>query len=199
MQLLQHAQNRIALLAWKRPHTLALFQVLQKCRARFRFWPERHLRLRLLLHLVIALLQLLHVRQNEFRLNHLRIAHRINRRRLVPALLHVNNVIILEAPHHMQNRIALANVRKKLIPKSFALTRTLHKPRNVRKPNRRTYNLLRRNNLRQILQPRIIHFHDRRIRLNRAKRIILRRRLLLLRQRVKQSGLTDIRQPNNTY
>jgi len=62
---------------------------------------------------------------------------------------------------------------------------------------RAIYDLLGLRDLRQRLQPRIRDGHNAEIRLDGAKRIILRWRLMRARHRIEQSGFSHIRQPDN--
>ncbi len=186
MQFAQDVQDGIALGTRERTHWMSRFQMLQKRRARLRLGPERRLRLRLFLDAVVPLLELFHIGEDKFRLDDFRIPDRVDRRGLVAAFAHVDDVIVLETPHDMQNRVALADVGEELVPEALALRGSFHEAGDIREIHRRADDLLGRNHLCERLQPRIVHFHDRRIRLDRAKRIVLRRRLLLLCQRIEK-------------
>ena len=172
--------------------------MLEERRARLGLGTERRLRLRLLADLVIVLLQLLHVRKDELRLDDLRIPDRIDRRGLVAALLDVDDVVVLEAPDDVQDRVALADVREELVAEALALRRTLHEARDVRELHGRADHLRALRHLREHVKPLVDDLHDRTVRLDRAERIVLRRRLLLLRERIEQGRLADVRQTYDT-
>ena len=116
--------------------------MLEERRARLGLWPHLRLGLGLLLYLVVAFLELLHVGQHKLGLDDLGVAHRIDRRRLVAALLHVDDVVVLEAPHYMENRVALSYVGEELVPEAFALRRALNETGDIGEIDRRANHLL---------------------------------------------------------
>ena len=199
MEILQDRQDRIAVLARERTDGMALLEVLQERAAGLGLGTKRRLRLGFLLDAVVALLELFHVRQDEFRLDHLGIAGGIDRGGLVATLLDVDDVIVFEATDDMQDRIALADVREELVAETFALGRALHKARDVGEFDGRANDLLRIVNLRQLLETGVLHLDDGGIRLDRAERIVLGGGLLLLGEGVKQGRLADVRQAHDTY
>ena len=199
MEFLQDVENRVAFLPRKRTDGLSFLEMLQKRRARLGLRAHRGLRLRLLLDTVVALLQLLHVGEDKFRLDYFRVAHGIDRRRLVAAFLDVDDVVVLEAPDDMEYRVALADVREELVSEALALGRTLDETGDVGELDRRAYYLLRAYDLRKRLKPRVCDFDNGGVGLDRAERVVLCRRLLLLGKRVEQCGLADVGKPYNSY
>ena len=87
----------------------------------------------------------------------------------------------------MQNRIALADVGEKFISQPLAFRRALNEPCDIRKLNCGTDNLLRLCDLSESIKTLIRHFHNSRIRFNRAEGIVFCRSLLLFSQRIEQS------------
>ena len=86
----------------------------------------------------------------------------------------------------MQDGVALADVRKELVSEALTLGGALHQTCDVRELHRGAYDLLRVGDGGQRLKARVRHLHDRGVRLDRAERVVLRRRLLALRERVEQ-------------
>ena len=198
MELLKDVEYRVAFLPRERADGLPLLEMLQERCARLGLRTHRGLRLRLLLDAVVALLQLLHVGKDKLGLNHLGVAHGIDRRRLVAAFLDMDDVVVLEAPDDVKYRVALADVREELVAKPLALGRTLDETGDVGELDRRAYYLLRAYDLRKRLKPRVCDFDNGGVGLDRAERVVLCRRLLLLGKRVEQCGLADIGQPDDS-
>ncbi len=85
----------------------------------------------------------------------------------------------------MNNRVNFPNIRKELVTKAFALRCTLHQTRNIRELKRVIDCLLRIEDFDQIIHPRIIHFHDTHVLVNRRERVV-RRFHMGFRDRIKQ-------------
>ena len=198
VEVAQDGQDGVALGARERAHGLPLAEMREEGGHRIEFGALLRIALRLVARLVATLLQLFHVREDEFRLDHLGVARRVDGGGRVAALLHVDDVIVLEAAHHMEDRVALADVREELVAQALALRGALHKACDVRELHGRADDLLGGDDLRQRLQARVGHLHDGGVRLDGAERVVLRRRLLALRERVEQRGLADVRQPDDT-
>ena len=199
MEILQDGENRVALFPREGAYALPIFEVRQESRARVRLGAERGLRLGLLLHLVVAALELLHVGEDELRLDDFRVADGVDGGRLVAALLDVDDVVVLEAPHDVEDGVALADVREELVAETLALRGALHETRDVGELHGRPDYLLWIDDFREFFETGIGHFDYGRVRLDGAERIILRRRLLTLRQRVEQCGLPYVGKPDDTY
>ena len=146
----------------------------------------------------MAFLKLFHVGEDEFRLDHLRVAGGVDGGGLVAALLHVDDVVVLETPHDVEDRVALADVGEELVAEALALRGTLHEARDVRELDRGADDLLRVRDRRERLKARVLHLHDGRVRLDRAERVVLRGGLLPLRERVEQSGLAHVWQSHDS-
>ena len=109
----------------------------------------------------------------------------------------MGDVGVLEGPHHMRDCVHAANMREELVPQSLAFARALDQSRDVDELHRGGNDLLRLLQINQLLDARIRHRHDARIRLDGAERKILCRRLAI-RQRIEQRGLADIRESYKT-
>ena len=199
MEFLQDVENRVAFLPRERANGLPFLQMLQKRRTGLGLRAHRGLRLRLFLDAVVALLQLLHVCKNKLRLDDFRVSHGIDWRRLVAALLDMDNVVVLEAADDVEYRVAFADVREELVSKTFALRRALDETGDVCELDCRANYLLRAYNLRERLESRVSDFDNGGVRLDRAERIVLSRSLLLLGKCVEQCGLADIGQSYDSY
>ena len=73
----------------------------------------------MLLEAIAALFDLGQVRQAQLQVDHFGIAGRVN------AAGHVDDVVILEAAHHMDDRVHLADVGQKLVAQALPLAGTL--------------------------------------------------------------------------
>ena len=111
----------------------------------------------------------------------------------------MNDVIVFKASDNMENRIALADVGKKLVAQTFAFGRALDKPCDIGKIDGGADDARALRYLCELVQARVCDLDNGRIRLNRAKRIILRRRLLFFRKRIKKCRLAHVGKPNYTY
>ena len=134
----------------------------------------------------------IHVREQEFGIDHLNVTNRIN------GTIHVMNVPTLKAAHHMHNGIHLANVTEELIPEPLPLAGALDEACDVHKLNRCRNQFLRTRELGKRCQALVWHRHDALVRLDGAKRVIRRLRLAGASHSVEKSGFTDVGEPNNT-
>ena len=91
----------------------------------------------------------------------------------------MDDVVVLEATDHVQDRVALADVGEKLVAQAFAFRRAFDETGDIGKLDRRTDNLGRAVDFGERLEARILNLDDRRIRLDRTERIILGGGLLL--------------------
>ena len=199
VELPDYALYRVRLLARERADALALLEVLEERGARLRLGTQRGLGLRLLPDAVVALLELLHVSEDEFGLDDLRIADGVDGRGLVSAFLDVDDVVVLEAADDMEDRVALADVREELVSEALALRRALDESGDVGELHRRADYLLRVDDLRELIETGVRHFDDGGVGLDGAERIVLRRGLLALGERVEQCRLADVGKSDDSY
>ena len=143
VQVAQHGQDGIALGARERADGLAALQVGEEGRHRVELGTFLRIALRLVARLVAALLQLLHVGKDQLRLDNLRVASGVDGGRLVAALLHVDDVVVLEAAHHVEDRVALADVGEELVAQALTLRGALNEARDVGELHRGADYLLR--------------------------------------------------------
>ena len=108
----------------------------------------------------------------------------------------MHDVGVLEAAHHVRDRIGLADVREELVAEAFTLRRAGDEARDVDELDRGRQDLLRLDDRRKRVEPRIRHRHDADVRVDGAERIVLRRDLRA-RQRVEQRGLADVGKPDD--
>jgi hypothetical protein len=99
----------------------------------------------------------------------------------------------------VEDRVALADVREELVAEALALRRALDEPGDVRELDRRVDDLRALRHLGELVEARVGDLDDRRVRLDGAERIVLRRRLLALRERVEESRLADVRKSDDAY
>jgi hypothetical protein len=117
-------------------------------------------------------------------------------RQRIDATGHMDDVIILEATHHVGDRVDFADMGEELIAQALALRCAFHQARNVDELHRGRHNLLRVSDLRKLLEPHIRHRHHADVRIDGAERIVLGRDLGA-GQCVEQRRLTDIRQTDD--
>ena len=108
----------------------------------------------------------LQICQREFRLDHLDIRNRVD------LACHVDDVVILEAAHHVDDRVGFANVREKLVAQALALTGTRHQPGDVDELDRGMLHALRVDDLGELLKTGIGNLDHAHIGLDRAERIV---------------------------
>ena len=97
----------------------------------------------------------------------------------------------------MDNRIALADVRKELVAKALTLRCALDKPRDVDKLNDRRRDLLCMVQIAQQLQPFVRHRHNPDVRVDCAERIVCSL-CPGFRQGIKQGTLSNIRKSDDS-
>ena len=107
------------------------------------------------------------------------------------------DIRIIKTSYDMDDRIRLTDIRKKLVAKTFSLGSTLDKTSNIRELKRRVDNLLRMEELDDLIHSLIRNLHDADIRIDRRKRIVLSQNLAV-RDGVEQRGLAYIRQSDNS-
>ena len=87
----------------------------------------------------------------------------------------MHDVRILEASHHVRDRVALADVGEELIAQAFALRGTRHQSRDIDELDRRSDHLLRLGDGGELCEPRVGHLDDADVGVDGAERIVLRR------------------------
>ena len=109
----------------------------------------------------------------------------------------MDDVVVVKAAHHVYDRVAFADVRQELVAQALALGRALHQSRDINELDDSGGVLVRVIHLGELVQPLIRHRYHADVRLDGAEGIVraLRARV---RDRVKESGLADIRQPDNS-
>ena len=104
------------------------------------------------------------------------------------------NVATFKTTDDFHDRVHFANMIKELIAESFIRAGAFDQTGDIDKLNRRRRDLLRMRHLGEFRQTRIRHGNDAEVGLDRAKRIIFRRRLVRASNGVKQCGLANVRQ-----
>lgn len=78
-------------------------------------------------HLVDPLLDLGEVGEDQLQPDDLHVPQRVH------GAVHVDDVVVLEAPHHVHDRVRLTDVRQELVAQSLALRCSLDYPRYIDK------------------------------------------------------------------
>ncbi len=110
----------------------------------------------------------------------------------------MGDVGILEATHHMRDRIDLADGGEELVAEALALRGAAHEARDIDEGQPGRDDLAGPRDLRQLVEPGIRHRDLADIRLDGAERIVRRLRRRGLRQRVEQGRFADIGQSDDT-
>ena len=105
---------------------------------------------------------------------------------------------VFEAAQHMHDGVDFADIGEELVAEAFALRRAAHQAGDVDEGDARRDQFLRLGDVGKLAHARIGNRHFTGVRLDRAERIIRRLRRRRLGQRVEESGLADIRQPDDT-
>ena len=177
----------------KKPRRLALAQKHQRAvdevELLFRLFVVA---LCLLGQVVDALFQAVEVGEHQFGLDGLDIGQRCD------LAFDMGDVGILKTPHHMRDRIDLADGGEKLVAEALAFRGAAHQTRDIDKGQARRNDLRGFGNFSQFVESRIGHRDLADIRLDGAERIIRRLRGRRLGQRVEQRRLADIGQSDDT-
>ena len=108
----------------------------------------------------------------------------------------MHNVGLLEATHHVRDRIGLANVGEELVAKALALGRAGDKAGDIDKLHRGRHDALGACNCGKGRKPRVRHLDDSDVGIDGAKRIVLGGHGRA-RERVEERRLADVRQPHD--
>ena len=129
--------------------------------------------------------------EHELELDDVDVAHRIDRAR------HVDHVRVVEAAHHHQDRVGLADVREELVAQALALRRALDQAGDVDDLDDRGDDLLGLDVLLDAFEPAVGHRHDADVRVDRAERVV--RRFGLARgEGVEDRALAHVGQADDT-
>ena len=141
--------------------------------------------------LVDAPLDHLKVGHDQLRVDDLNVAQRIGR------ALDMRDVRVFKAADDVNDRVAAADVREELVAEPLALRRALDKACNVDELDDGGRELLGVVLVAQPFEPLVRHGHDADVRVDGAERVVVRGDTRV-RDGVEQSGLADIRQPDDT-
>jgi hypothetical protein len=189
MQLLQ--QPPLLGILDQRPRRLAAVQMIAQLLQQIAL-PDRILvaGLRGLLRALQTALDGIEIGERQLGVDHFDVIERLD------AARDVHDVVVFETAHDVRDRIRLANVREELVAKPFALGRAGHQSRDIDELDRRRQDLRRIDDTREHVETRVRHRHDTDVRIDRAERVVLGRDLRA-RQRVEESRLADVRQPDD--
>jgi hypothetical protein len=109
---------------------------------------------------------------------------------------HVDDVLVLEAAHHVHDRVGLADVAKELVAQALALACAGHQPGDVDELDDRRHDALGLDDLRELLQPRVRQLDDADVGLDGAEGVVLGSDAGL-RQGIEKGGLADIGQADD--
>ena len=116
----------------------------------------------------------------------------------VDASLDMVNVAVLKTAHHVHNRIDLTDVTQELIAQPFPRRGALDQPGDIDELHRCGDDLLRTRDRCQFIQSLVGNADDTDIGVDGAKRIIRRLRFSRAGNGVKQGGLADIGQADDS-
>ena len=144
-----------------------------------------------LLKRVDAALEAIEISQHQLGLDRLDIGDRIDR---VADMRHVR---IVEAAHHVRDRVDLADVAEELVAEPLAFGRAFHEPCDIHEGEPRRHDLGGLRKLGQHVETRIRHRDLADIRLDGAERIVRSLRRRRFGQRIEERRLADIRQSDD--
>ncbi len=139
---------------------------------------------------VLGLLDRLHVGQRELGVDHLDVGDRVD------LVVHVDHVAVLEAAHHVGDRVGLADVGEELVPEALALGGARDQAGDVDELDDRRDHLQRLVDGGELREARVGHFHHAHVRLDGAERIVLRGDAGL-GERVEERRLADVGQADD--
>jgi hypothetical protein len=126
-----------------------------------------------------GLLERLHVGEDQLGLDHLDVGCRVD------LAVDVYDVVVGKHPDHLADGVALADVGQELVAKPGSLGCALDDAGDVDERHRRRQDLLRAEDLRELVQPWVGQRHDPFVRLDRRERIVGSQHVVS-RQRVEQ-------------
>ena len=107
------------------------------------------------------------------------------------------DVLVLEAAHHVDDGVDLADVVEELVAEAFTLARALHQSGDIDELHRGGHDTLRRHQLLEAGQPGVGHHHDAGVGLDGRKRVVGNERTRG-RERVEERGLADVGEADDT-
>ena len=140
---------------------------------------------------VDAPLQAVEVGQHQLGLDGLDIGDRID------AVLHMGDVGVLEAAHHMHDGVDLADMGEELVAQALALGGAAHQPGDVHEGEARGHDLRRFGERGERVEAQVRHRHLAHIGLDGAERIVRSLRGRGLDQRIEERRLADIGQADD--
>ena len=146
----------------------------------------------LLLQSLSSLLDLRQIRQTELQIDHLCITGRSN------GTGHMDDVVILKAADHMNNRIHLADVGQELVSETFSLACSLHQSGDIDEFHPCGNGVEAAAELGELIKALIRYGHRADVRLDGAERKVGGLRLSVGHQSVEQGGLAHIGQADNS-
>ena len=110
----------------------------------------------------------------------------------------MDDVVVVEAAHDMDDGVALADVAEELVAEAGTLTCALDEAGDVHELHDGGGLLVGLPDLSQLIQPLVRHGHDAAVGLNGAEGVVCSLRVLGGGDGVEQSGLADVRQTDDT-
>ena len=108
----------------------------------------------------------------------------------------MNNVIVFKATHHVDGGICLADMCKEFIPQAFTRACSCNQASDINKFNDGRNRAFWHDDIGELLQTKVRHFHHTHIGLDRAKRIVLSRNAGF-GQGVEQGGFANVGQAHD--
>ena len=141
--------------------------------------------------LLQPLLDGLQVGQHQFGRHDLDVPHRVN----VPG--DVDNVRVLEAAHHVDERVHLADVAEELVAEALAVGGAFHQAGDVHELKGRRDERADLGDLAELRQARVRHTDDAEVGFDGAERVILRRGLVRAGDGVEERGFPYVRKTDD--
>jgi hypothetical protein len=132
----------------------------------------------------------LHVGEQQLGVDGFDIAERVD------AVGDVGDVIVLEAAHYLGDGVGFADVPEKLVAEPFPFRRPGDQPGDVDKFHRRRDDLLRLDDIRDLVKARIRHLDHAYIGVDGAERVVFRGDTRF-RQRIEQRRFADVGQADD--
>ena len=110
----------------------------------------------------------------------------------------MDHIVVLEAAHHVDDGVHLADVGQELVAESLPLAGSLDQPGDIDELHPGGDQFLRTGNGGEFGQPLIGHRHDARVGLDRAERIVGGFGLGIGHQGIEQGRLTDVGQSDDS-
>ena len=131
------------------------------------------------------------IRQRQLGIDYINIFRRVY------FTCYVDNVVVLEATHHVTDRFGFTDVGQELVTQTFTFGCTFHQARDVHELHGGWQNALRLHDFRKLVQTRVGHWHNAGVRLDGTEREV-RRFDTRFGKRVKQGGFAHVWQTDDT-